>query len=53
VTLDEREQLLARLKAFDAEAKTWTPEQALAYLVKLGTHTPRGELAPEYGGPKT
>jgi len=28
-----------------------SPEKARAYLVKLGTHTPDGDLTPEYGGP--
>ena len=27
--------------------------RAREFLVKLGTHTPEGELTPEYGGPKS
>ena len=26
--------------------------RAQEFLVRLGTHTPEGELTPEYGGPK-
>ena len=44
---------LRRLIARHArEATTMTPEAAKAYLVRLGTHTPDGRIAPEYGGGK-
>lgn len=42
------ETMIAR---FDEKVKTWTPQQALDYLVELGTHDADGNLTPEYGGP--
>lgn len=47
---EQREKLKEFIKKHTEEVCK-TPESALAYLVKLGTHTPDGNLTPEYGGP--
>jgi len=35
---------------FTERQKSFTQEEARAWLVKLGTHNPDGTLTPEYGG---
>lgn len=47
---DRNEQIKAMIARFDEKVKTWTPQQALDYLVELGTHDADGNLTPEYGG---
>lgn len=48
---DEKAKELAELlKVKLEEIEGWTKEQAMDYLVKLGTHHPDGTLTKEYGG---
>lgn len=38
------------IKSFDKRVKSWTQQEALGYLVKLGTHNSNGEITVAYGG---
>jgi len=44
-------ELMKRIINEHAAERASSPEEARAYLVKLGTHTPDGDLMAEYGGP--
>ena len=50
MTDQQREKLI---KALDEQAakNTASPQAAREFLIKTGTYTEKGELAPEFGGP--
>lgn len=45
---EEYANLQRILDEFNEEIKSWTKEQAMDYLVKLGTHNLDGTLTKEY-----